>query len=76
MEGVFTCSGIKESFAGAGLWRHGCEQNVNGEKNLRFGAVFEPTDLRGSHFLWHYAFITSKLYLTYVKLSIERQWVV
>ena len=39
MEGVFTCSEIKESFAGAGLWRHGCEQNVNGEKSLCFGAV-------------------------------------
>ena len=40
MEGVFTCSEIKVSFAGVGLWRHGCEQNVNGEKSLCFGTVF------------------------------------
>ena len=37
---MFTCSEIKVSFAGVGLLCHGCEQNVNGEKSLRFGAVF------------------------------------
>ena len=75
MEGVFTCYEIKVSFAGAGLWRRGCEQNVNGEKSLCFGAVLTPRFERFRLF-WHYAFLTSKLYLTYVKLSIERQWVV
>ena len=34
--GVFTCSEIKDSFAGAGFWRYGCEQNVNAEKKFVF----------------------------------------